>query len=163
MATERRPIRAFTLISVCCVVLAAALIGALLVPLAHARQEVRDSRRIASLAEADKLLFQTDNALRLSRNTTQTAYVAADDAAATLQSVRADSDGRASAMFDQLAPILGPDEQAKAQAARAAWQAVTPPYQAMLSAAGKPTAQRQLSETSPWFNAIGAVVAQLDT
>jgi methyl-accepting chemotaxis protein len=163
MATQRRPIRAFTLISVCCVALAVALIATLLVPLGQALREVRDSGRLASLAEADRVLFQTGSVLRASRATMQTGYMTADDPAPILQSVHADNESRMRAMLDQLLPTLGPDERAKAAAVGAAWQAVTPPYQAMLAAAAKPKALRKLSETTPWFDAVGGVVTQVAT
>jgi methyl-accepting chemotaxis protein len=163
MATQRQPIRAFTLISVCCVTLAVALVGALLMPLAQAVREVRDSGRIAALADADRVLFQTGSALRASRAPMQTGYMTADEPGPMLQSAQADNDARVRSMLERLLPTLGPPERAKAEAVGAAWQASIPPYQAMLAAAAKPKAQRKISETAPWFDAIGGVVNQIAT
>ena len=141
--------------------MAVAIAAALVMPIIGAAGQLHRADQAAALATADGLLFRTTQAMRLSRGNSQTLLVTRDDPGAELTRYRAELDAQLADALRQVRPLLAPADAGRAAAVEEKWRAVEPLHRHLLEIAARPRANRDLAETTPWFTAVGSVVASL--
>src|SRR5260370_21030346 len=113
--------------------LALGLVGALALPFADAVTALRQADRAGALAEADRVLFETTQATRLTRGNSQAALQTIDAVLPELDRIRAETQTRLTAALAKGTPLLPPDARARAARSMERWQATAPRHAHMLA------------------------------
>ena len=150
-----------TILNVVFVVLATGLAASLLVNMAGAWSELGQSKRILALTAVDRALFETTQAIRLTRGASQATLQTTDDARSELEKTRSQTDALLKATLGRIDSELLKDGATRVAEILRRWEAVEPFHRQMLAIAGKPRADRDMKETEDWYKAVGNVVAGL--
>lgn len=162
IATEaRRSISVVAMVTSLFLILALGLMAALALPLGTAWNELVAARKASAFANADRVLFEASNKVRLSRGESQAFLQTQDDPRAGLEEKRANDERLIQQVVKTVDSLLSPAEREQTQKITRAWAEVAPYQAQMLALAAKPRAQRDLKDTLPWYNAVGVVVSGL--
>jgi methyl-accepting chemotaxis protein len=143
------------------VALTLALCAALVVQFADAWGELGQARRAASLASADRALFQGTQTLRVSRGETQTAIMTTDQPTARVDELLAGNEKALAASLaavDRSLSTAAPELIAEIGRRRDAAVATD---RLLSEQEAKPKAERDLKAIQPWYDAVGAVTVGL--
>ncbi len=124
-------------------------------------QDLWHADRVARLAAANRVLFQTADAIRVGRGQLQSALLAQDDPRAAFIAIFTSTDARMDDMFRRVPVDLAPDTASRLGDIRAGWNSAAAMRTGLLALAEKPRQGRDLAGTQEWFAAVGAVFNNL--
>lgn len=142
-------------------VMALGIFGLLGMQLQVAWQQLAHADRLAQLAAADRIIYQTSGAIRVGRGTTQTLLLAEEDPRSAIAAVFAAGDRLWQDMVRDIPSDLSDDTPARLGSMTAAWTKATNLRDDVMAIAAKPRADRKLADTQPWFDALTIVVTGL--
>jgi methyl-accepting chemotaxis protein len=143
------------------IVLTVALGATLLVQLSGAWDELAQSRRAASLASADRALFQATQTLRVSRGDTQSAIMTQDRPDTRVAEMLANNDKSLAASLAAVDPGLASNAPALIAKIGQLHEAANATNRLLSEQMAKPKAERELKALDPWYAAVGAVTVGL--
>jgi methyl-accepting chemotaxis protein len=156
--TLRLRVSVGTLLNSISLILAGTLVAVLLIGIAGAWREVAEARRLSTIADTDRQVFQTMQVMRVQRGDVQTALLSSDDPTARIQEIKAGAAKSfasalslaAEARMEGTAELIAGIRQ-RASEAEPRWNDIS-------TMASHPRAERNLKQTDAWYNSIGAVV-----
>jgi methyl-accepting chemotaxis protein len=150
-----------TLLTGAFVILAVSLAASLTIQFSQAWSEAINARRAGALATADAAIFRTTQILRTGRAYAQTVIASAEQASSEINKIIS----RDHDQMNSVAAVVDPDLAANASALMAKVQqaaAKAHGFEAgLVSLAAKPKAERDVKDSQPWYEAVGALAISL--
>jgi methyl-accepting chemotaxis protein len=125
-------------------------------------RQLAHADRISVLAAADHQIFEVTSSIRVDRGTLQTGLLAEDDPHALLTMTFAAGDKRWDDLMRGIPSDLTPNTPSRLATLNAAWARATALRGGLMAIAAKPRAERKLSDTKEWFDALTAVVTGMN-
>jgi methyl-accepting chemotaxis protein len=158
---KSRVLTAGALLTGAFIIIAVAFAASLIVQFSQAWSELDNARRAGTLANADAAIFRTTQMLRVGRAATQTVLASAEQPLPEIKRLIAQNDVQLkvvdsvvdSALADNVMALMAKVRQSVAKA-RALEDGV-------FALAAKPKAAREVKDSQPWYEAVGAVAANL--
>jgi len=161
-AKQSTGVAASTLLTSVFVVLAVALAASLIVQFSGAWSELRSAERATSLAAADRVIFQTTQALRVSRGELQTKLVTVDQPDSELKALLARNEAQLKQVYGSVDPGLATNVVALTAQIQKLATAAQAQEQLIATAMAQPKAARDIKTIQPWYDAVGAVTVGLN-
>jgi methyl-accepting chemotaxis protein len=155
-------LRVGSLLTVAFVTLAAVLTVALGLQVFDAIRGARSAGRLATLAEADRTVFDAMQGLRVSRGQAQTAFLT-DDPTSKLAEIRKTQTAQFQAAVGVLPEIGGAGLERLATDLKQRWSVAEQQWDAIAKLGAQPRSARDIKQTDDWSKALGAVVDDLNT
>ena len=154
--------RVGSLLTAAFVALSALLVIVLGLQVIEALHEASEASRLVTLAEADRTVFESMQALRVSRGATQTALLNLDDPKAKLSELHDRGATQFKAAVAVLPRIGGAGLDRLTAELQQRWSAASQQWDQLEAYAAKPKAERDIKAADPWFKAFGAVIDGLN-
>ncbi|HEV2677592.1 MAG TPA: HAMP domain-containing methyl-accepting chemotaxis protein [Aliidongia sp.] len=155
-------LRVGSLLTAAFVALSALLVIVLGLQVVTAIRETSEASRLVTLAEADRTVFGSMQALRVSRGDIQTALLNLDDPKPKLAEVRARDANEFQAAVRVLPRIGGAGLDRLTVELQQRWSAVGQLWDQLDAYAAKPKAERDIKATEAWYKGLGAVIDSLN-
>ncbi|MDR3440910.1 methyl-accepting chemotaxis protein [Telmatospirillum sp.] len=145
------------------VIITLSLATSLVVQFSEAWSELRSAQRAASLAAADRVIFQVIQTTRVSRGEVQTVLATADQPEQKLKDLL----GRNTELLKQVFEVVNPNLARNVDALTSQIQKQAATAQSLekqvMDVAAKPKALRNIKDTQAWNDSIGVVTAGLSS
>ena len=143
-----------TLLMVLLSVLAAGILVSTAILMSGAAGRYRESVATEQLTAADKAIFQNVLVMRARRGDMQSVLLSEDDPRARLTEYQGVEAKGYDGILAALAGVDMPERDELISRLKASWEATQPQFRLLFDEAAKPRAERVLSRTQPWYDAM---------
>jgi methyl-accepting chemotaxis protein len=154
-------LRVGSLLTVAFVALAVVLTIALGFQVFSAIRSAGEARRLVTLAQADRTVFDAMQGLRVSRGQAQTVFLNLDDPKAKLADLRKLQTTQFQGTIDLLPQVGGTGLGRLETDLKQRWAVANQQWDALEAAAAQPKSARSIGQTDEWSKSLGLVVDDL--